>query len=168
MTSSPGNNTTGSASEPPLRSVAGALDGFAHDRLLAELARALQQAAEVYTITVSHGTQFARLELSGEIDAAAEPELTRALEGLDDIRDMPVQVDLSGVTFLDSSGVNPLAEAARRRRDLEQPPLLIAGISRQARRLLTVSGLGTGPQLDILSWDSLLDGAAARRREPKT
>jgi anti-anti-sigma factor len=169
MTSSPGSDSTDrEPAEPHLRSVDEALDGFASDRLLAELARAhgevsRAEPARVYTIKLTLSGQFAQLRLSGELDAAAAPELTRTLEGLDRIPVTTVHVDMTGVRFLDSSGIRPLVEAERRRRDLGQPPFLIGGISRRARRLFVVSGLGRGHRLDIDGWDAVLSRGAAKR-----
>src|ERR1700712_1824771 len=95
-----------------------------------------------FTATVTSRRQAVELRLRGEIDVAAAPELTRTLEGLDGMSAMPLHVAMADVTFLDTAGVWPLVEAARRRRDYDWPPLLIGSISRPAKRLLTVSGLG--------------------------
>ena len=76
------------------------------------------------------------------------------LDGLDRMPGMTLHVDLSDVSFLDTSGVLPVVDAARRRRDYDWPPLLIANPSRAARRLLAAAGLGPGPVMDIDSWGS--------------
>ena len=89
---------------------------------------------------------------------AAAPVLTRTLEGIDLMPPMTLHVAMADVTFLDTSGVRPLVEASRRRRDHDWPPLLIVGISRPAKRLLTLSGLGEGPHLDVAGWDQLVAG----------
>ena len=52
------------------------------------------------------------VEAIGEIDMATAPQLAAALDPTpDDVRRMVV--DLSGVTFLDSSGLNALVQAQR-------------------------------------------------------
>ena len=88
---------------------------------------------------------------------AAAPVLTRTLEGIDLMPPMTMllHVAMADVTFLDTSGVRPLVEASRRRRRPRWPPLLIVGISRPAKRLLTLSGSAKGrtsTSLGGISW----------------
>jgi anti-sigma B factor antagonist len=52
-----------------------------------------------------------RIELAGEIDLAARPELDRLLSGSDGAREGAVLVDLTRVTFLDSTGLHWLLRA---------------------------------------------------------
>ncbi len=98
------------------------------------------------------------LYLSGELDMAIAPELTLTLDDLDRMPAMTLHIDMAHMSFLDTTGVGPLVEAARRRRDHDWPPLLIEGTSRPAKRLLTLAGLGSGPQSDFVEWDRLLKG----------
>ena len=112
-----------------------------------------RQADDQFTVTLRG--QFARLRLSGELDIDTAAEFTRTLEGLDLMSNVRLHVDMTEVAFIDTSGVRPLVDAARRRRDQGRAPLLIDGISRPAQRLLTVAGLGAGQQLDIDGWDRL-------------
>ena len=51
--------------------------------------------------------------VGGEIDIATSPELSRRLEGLDGAGSFQVVVDLSGLTFLDSSGIRSLVVSSR-------------------------------------------------------
>jgi anti-sigma B factor antagonist len=51
---------------------------------------------------------------SGEIDAITAPQLGRRLLGLADQGNTDVVVDLSGVTFMDSTGIAVLLNALRR------------------------------------------------------
>lgn len=106
-----------------------------------------------YRLTVTLRWRAVHLRLAGELDVAAAPGLTGTLEDLDRMPPMTLHVDLAQVTFLDTIGVRPLVDAARRRRDHDRPPLLIDGISRPAKRLLKLAGLGEGPHLDIDGWD---------------
>lgn len=76
--------------------------------------------------------------VDGEVDAHTCPELTAALDPLPGSG--PVEVDLSGVGFMDSSGLRALiaahqaaAEAGRR--------LVISNPSAAVRRLIEISGL---------------------------
>jgi anti-sigma B factor antagonist len=111
-----------------------------------------------YTMAVTVDWHSVRLHLTGDIDLAAASELTRTLESIDRMPAMRLHVDMARVTFMDSSGVRPLVDAARRRRDYDWPALLIDGISRPAKRLLTLAGLGEGPHLDVAGWDRLVAG----------
>ncbi len=112
-----------------------------------------QQSDAAYTITV--GLHTAQLQLNGDIDLTAVAQLTRVLHALEQMPAMMLQVDMSDVTFLDSSGVRPLVEAARRRRGCHEPPLLISQPSRPAQRLLEATCLGVGPRLNLVGWDQL-------------
>lgn len=53
------------------------------------------------------------VSVRGEVDIATAPELAAGLEGVVRASPRAVVVDLSGVSFMDSSGVNRLVSAAR-------------------------------------------------------
>ena len=78
--------------------------------------------------------------LTGEIDAHTAPELDRALDPL--LRRSPatVAVHMSGVTFMDSSGLRVVIAATQRARDGGGDLLLVAPTP-AVRRLVEVSGL---------------------------
>jgi anti-anti-sigma factor len=98
--------------------------------------------------------QAAYVSLAGEIDTQAVMALTRLLSSLETL---PVKVhfDLREVTFLDSTGIEPLVIATRLRRQRGLPPLVIDACSEAAQRLRAAAGLGTGPMLDVSGWDRL-------------
>ena len=52
--------------------------------------------------------------VTGEIDVLTSLELTEAFANLPDVTKGPVEVDLAGVTFIDSSGLRVLLELADR------------------------------------------------------
>jgi anti-anti-sigma factor len=99
------------------------------------------------------------VSLAGEVDVATAPDVNRLMTTFDKVY-MAVHVDLSDVTFLDTSGLQPLIEAARRRAAPGLPPLLIDGASRVVRRLLDAVQVGGDPVLDVAAWDDF-DRAAA-------
>lgn len=101
------------------------------------------------------GRATAHVRLAGEIDSASAADLTRLLASLDRLFSMTVEVDLAGVTFLDTAGVHPLIEATRRRESAALPALVIGECSRPARYLLDVAGLGGSPGLSVQAWDQL-------------
>jgi anti-anti-sigma factor len=108
--------------------------------------------------------QAAYVSLAGEIDTQAAAALTRLLNSLETL---PVKVhfDLRQVTFLDSTGIEPLVVATRLRRQRGLPPLMIDACSGPAKRLLAAAGLGAGPLLDVSGWDHLDPAAAGRQAQ---
>lgn len=94
------------------------------------------------------------LRLHGEIDMASAAHLTRILAPLDTIA-AAIGVDLSEVSFLDSSGIEPVVAFDRARTIRGLPPIQVTACSTPARRLLLVSRLGGDPGLDVDAWDHL-------------
>ena len=75
------------------------------------------------------------LVLSGEIDSYTAPDLASRLN------DAKVEiVDLSAVTFIDSSGLRTLIEADRSRQD-DGARIVLRAPSAPVQRLLEISGL---------------------------
>ena len=87
-----------------------------------------------------------RFDVVGEIDAHSAPALAAALE--ESTADTIV-VDMSGVTFMDSSGLRVLLALTER----SSPSLRLAQPSRPIMRLLEVSGLVD--HFDIVQSDAL-------------
>lgn len=81
------------------------------------------------------------VRVTGEIDLATSPRLRAALESATDQAEV-IRVDMSGVTFLDSSGISVLVEAQQR---LHESPnrLVLHGVGDSIRRVLEISGLGS-------------------------
>ena len=71
------------------------------------------------------------LELSGELDHQGAAQAIRELE---------LALDLSGVTFMDSSGIALILRAQRRMRTLGGS-LLVCRVPQQARRVLDAAGI---------------------------
>lgn len=80
------------------------------------------------------------LGLDGEIDHQSVGGLTRALAAADTAAGRRVVVDLSQVTFMDSSGVNALIAAHQARRPV-QGWLRLAGVRGAVLRTLQLVGL---------------------------
>jgi anti-anti-sigma factor len=76
----------------------------------------------------------------GEIDLATAPALDRELEEATARGPGRLVVDMSGVTFLDSSGCHVLVRA-HRRADGTGVELALAGLNGACRRVLEVAGL---------------------------
>jgi anti-anti-sigma factor len=77
------------------------------------------------------------LAVTGEIDLASSPDLTACLDALDGT----VVVDLTGVTFLDSSGMGALV-AARKRLQAGGGDLSVREPRDNVRGALEATGLG--------------------------
>ncbi len=83
-------------------------------------------------------------EVSGEIDAHTAPTLAAAMA---ELPTGVVTIDMAGVSFMDSSGLRVLIEAATRARD-GGGDLVIANPTPGITRLVEISGLGGQLRLD--------------------
>lgn len=91
---------------------------------------------------IANGGRVACLRLGGEMDMSTVVTFEEAFSSaLDDAHD-PLRIDLSGVTFMDSSGLNALIRARNAMED-RGIKLVISGISHQVRHLFEISGLTT-------------------------
>lgn len=79
--------------------------------------------------------------LTGEVDHHAAKQIMEQMDRRID-RELPrsLRVDLSGVTFMDSSGIAVLLRAHRRMAALEGS-MEVTGVPRQAERVLRAAGL---------------------------
>ena len=77
--------------------------------------------------------------VSGEVDAHSSESLGTALESAGDTS-TSLKIDMSGVTFMDSSGLRILVEA-QQRAEAGGATLLLRSPSRQIIRLLDLAGL---------------------------
>lgn len=91
---------------------------------------------------VSDSGRTVRLEIAGEIDAATVHLVENAVSAAFDEGFAQLEVDLSAVDFMDSSGLNVLI-VVRNTLDDRGLKLVIAGVSDQVRRLFELSGLTT-------------------------
>ncbi len=89
----------------------------------------------------------AAVVLDGEIDIATSPAIRRSLMAAISGGNVHLAVDMSGVTFIDASGIGVLVAAANRARQAGGGLSLLAP-SRQVRRLL-----------DVLHLDAILPAA---------
>ena len=81
------------------------------------------------------------LELSGELDHQGAAQAIRELElALDAALPLHLALDLSGVTFMDSSGIALILRAQRRMQTLGGS-LLACRVPQQARRFLDAAGI---------------------------
>ena len=93
-------------------------------------------SVQQFQVTIAEiGGRFALVSLSGELDLYVERELRDALEAADRIGTPTVVVDLSCVSFLDSTVCGILVAEARRRREREGDLVLVSDGTRTSRTL---------------------------------
>ena len=85
------------------------------------------------------------LSVTGEIDLETAPQLRDALMAVVTTAQSQVLIDLSGVSFMDSTGLHTLM-AAKRRADISGVELAVTHPSHVVERLLEVTGLTTAFQ----------------------
>jgi anti-sigma B factor antagonist len=103
------------------------------------------------TVTASPATFTARagdedgtwiLAVAGEIDVATSPELRRELHQLADREPASLVLDLSAVTFIDSSGLGVLVGALKRLREEDRGDILVLeGLQEPVRKVFDITGL---------------------------
>jgi anti-anti-sigma factor len=93
-----------------------------------------------------------RLSVAGELDLATNNRFSAALRRLDP----PFQavVDLTDVTFADSTGLEPLITAVRRHAPTGS--LTVTGFSHAVRHVLDLLEVAYQPSMDILAWDTAI------------
>jgi anti-anti-sigma factor len=93
--------------------------------------------SEAFSITVEHTEQVTIVHVVGELDLSTAPELDAVLM---ELLVGPVTVDLSGLTFMDSSGIALFARALKRAATLGTS-LTVTGVHRMQRRVFDIAGL---------------------------
>ncbi|TQS43859.1 STAS domain-containing protein [Cryptosporangium phraense] len=91
-------------------------------------------------VSVEHVDDVARCVIVGEVDMATTPQLRDELLGLVDAGERYLVLDVSGVPFLDSTGLGVLMEVHRRLRDVSGSVALV-GARPALVRLLTITNL---------------------------
>ncbi|MGH2874442.1 MAG: STAS domain-containing protein [Solirubrobacteraceae bacterium] len=81
----------------------------------------------------------AHIVVGGELDLATAPILERELRAAD-ARGHPVVLDLRGVWFCDSAGIQTVVTATRRARKCGRRLVVVPGSS-QLRRIFTLTGI---------------------------
>ena len=86
------------------------------------------------------GPRVVVVEVQGDLDAARVPRVRALLEDAVGLRPQQLVVDLSGCSFLDSSGLTVLLDAHRRLARVGAV-LTLRGCSPRVLRLLSLTGL---------------------------
>ena len=85
--------------------------------------------------------------LTGAVDLSNVEHLTVQIERYVSNRALGLVVDLSGVTYLDSTGLRLLYRLARRLGDRQQTLRLVVPDGSRISRVLTLAGIGTVAQV---------------------
>ena len=101
-----------------------------------------------FAIVVCHDSGHPVVRVRGDIDLTNADTVTEALRALADVGERRVDLDLGGVTFIDSTGIRSLLEGLRF--GLE---LCVVASSERVDRVLEVSGLDT--LLEVLAPSSV-------------
>jgi anti-sigma B factor antagonist len=102
------------------------------------------------------------VDVRGEIDLAAAPELSQHLLGAADAGVRALVVDLCRVTFLDSSGLAALLNARKRLRESDIAMVVACEPDGRPARILEVTGLRT--VMDVVDTrEAALEAVASRQ-----
>jgi anti-anti-sigma factor len=90
------------------------------------------------------------LRLAGELDLQTASQLNHALAGIR--RNGRVTLDLSELSFIDSSGLHAIVTYAGTQSG--SGPVVLEGVSETMRRIFTITNLAQHPNLEISSTDA--------------
>ena len=100
--------------------------------------------------------------LTGEIDLSNAQALGDQVEAAVSNRAGGLVLDLSGITYLDSTGLHLIFRLARRLGDRQQALRLVVPEESRIRRLLRVTGVSTVAEI-VTDVERAVDGQQARR-----
>jgi anti-sigma B factor antagonist len=113
--------------------------------------------APLFTVSVADaGDGRSVVEVSGELDIASAPQLLTAVAVLGQPRTSAIAIDLSALTFIDSSGINALRTAVRSA-DARGVDAIVAAPSERVLKVFELVRLG-----DILPLEQSLPTAFER------
>jgi anti-sigma B factor antagonist len=95
-----------------------------------------------FDVEVTEGDATTIVRATGEVDLATSPQLREALDRTIASGTPIVRLDMTGVTFLDSSGISVLVDAQQRLQEVSGQ-LVLHGVGDHIKRVLEISGLGS-------------------------
>jgi anti-anti-sigma factor len=93
-----------------------------------------------FAVQLTHGDREVTVVLCGELDLATAPAAEHALTVAEDGDTKPIVVDLSGLTFMDSSGLR-LLTALHRRCQVQSRQLIVRPGPPAVQRIFEVTNL---------------------------
>jgi anti-sigma B factor antagonist len=100
-------------------------------------------------VTSKRGRQDVTLSLSGELDLGSAPKLRECLAELAHSGVINMEIDLTNLTFLDSTGISLLVTAYKKSTD-SGGSFIVCNAPPQSMRVLEITGL-----IDLLSVTAL-------------
>jgi anti-sigma B factor antagonist len=94
-----------------------------------------------FSVDASNDGPTTTIRVAGELDLATSPQLQAACATAIERRPTTLRIDMSEVTFLDSTGISVLVQA-HKQLEAEGGTLVLYGLNDHARRVLDVAGLG--------------------------
>jgi len=91
-------------------------------------------------VTEDHAVMLVRV--AGDVDLATSPQLRDALDRAIASATPLVRLDMTAVTFLDSSGISVLVDTQQRLQEASAR-LVLHGVGDHVKRVLEISGLGS-------------------------
>jgi anti-sigma B factor antagonist len=91
-------------------------------------------------VTCRQDMDSCTVTLSGELDYTASSQMNRQMRAFIDKSSGDLSLDLSGLTYLDSSGLAVLIEAYRRLKK-DKRKLVITSVTRQVEKILRLTEL---------------------------
>jgi anti-anti-sigma factor len=98
-------------------------------------------------VVVSDDVVWPVARMTGAVDLSNVEDLRRLVENAVSNRARGLVMDLSGVTYLDSTGLRLIFGLARRLGDRQQRLRLVVPDDSRIRRVLTLAGVGTVAQM---------------------
>jgi anti-anti-sigma factor len=120
-----------------------------------QLERLMTTQPPPFEIQSAHAAGVLTVGVSGEVDMATAPALGQAIEGTSELTTRVI-VDLSGVTFLDSSALNMLVVAKRALAGRGVELRVVSPLDRAVRRVFEITHLTA----DLSVVDSVDDARA--------
>lgn len=100
------------------------------------------EVSPTFRCTVERDGDVATVMAAGEIDLASSPDLRTELQALLDDGVRRLVLDLSGVSFIDSSGLGVLVGVLKRVEELgDDAGLELRGLTGPARKVFEITGL---------------------------
>lgn len=100
------------------------------------------EVSPTFRCSVERDGNVATILAAGEIDLASSPDLRSALQALLDDGVRRLVLDLSGVTFIDSSGLGVLVGVLKRVEELgDDGGLELRGLTGPVRKVFEITGL---------------------------
>lgn len=94
-----------------------------------------------FEVQVDEDGPISVIRVAGELDLATSPALQQACAAVAERKPETLRLDMSEVTFLDSSGISVLVQA-HKQLDAQGGAFVLHGLRDQTRRVLDVAGLG--------------------------